>query len=153
MEKSIERILLLSQDLKPPLNPAALASFPCRSSKVQNRSALSYSAHATCNVSSVPRAIFGPCWRASSAQRSKAPSGIGTCIQRPCATCSSRWAVMRCDSDNESSPRNTCWLIACAHSALWSGVNHDGGAETMRRRASGECRSFRYNETTKLVSR
>ena len=26
------------------------------------------------------------------------------------------------------------WLIACAHSALWSGVNHNGGAETMRRR-------------------
>src|SRR5579862_214019 len=69
------------------LRPAALASFFCRSSKVQKRCAFSSSAHVTCNVSSVRTPSRAVWRRARSAQSSKTESGKATSLHKPLSLC------------------------------------------------------------------
>jgi len=102
--------------------PAALASFPWRSSKVQNRFAFSSRAQATCRLSSVRIPSLGPNRRPRSAHSSKAVSGTGMVCQIRTAQSSwkSRWS--RSASAMVICRRNTCCAIACVHSAMCSGV-------------------------------
>jgi len=133
-------------------SPSALASLACLSSKVQNRSALSSSAQATCKLSRVRTPSLGPWCRASSAQRSKANSGNAVGRQRPAAWSDASWASNCSDFSAVRFPQNCCLARAWAHSARCRAVNTRDETSRMRRRASGECSSRTYRETMKLES-
>jgi hypothetical protein len=133
-------------------SPAALASFACRSSKVQNRSAPSSRADATCRVSRVVGASRVPCCWASRTHVSKDISGmlVSAHTPRPRSAMNSEFNCRA--SESEIRRRNSARATACAHSARCSGVSHRRRCPEMRRRARPEFVSLRYRETRKLES-
>ena len=143
----------LNRDIQAPVfSPTARASFVWRTSKVQNRSAPTSNAEATCSVSRVARPSRAPYCPASWMHRSNASSGRGPCNQNRDARSRSKSLVSTCASSVDIFRDARCCATACAHSALWSGVSQIRECCGTIRCASVKCRSCRYRETKKLES-